>query len=332
MKHFALFDIIRGVSAFLIVLYHYTTRYNENPLFSSARTNWCIDIPWGCAAVTTFFILSGYLGAKNLTSGASSPIKTLYKRLRRLFPTFWCAVILTSLWMFLFFKPAAPNFSQMLVNFSMIPALLHVRPVDGAYWTLQYELIFALFMFVFMLLKNMKVIGLSWITGSIVLSFIAADNSFFSSLSVLLMANYSHAFLGGMMLYAIHQDKSDMVSVFILVLCVLNQFLWGFSIAHNIFYIVTLVLIWFVVPCEKCINRKNISIRVIVWVATISYPLYLIHQMIGFSIIYYLQLVGCKCVAYIVVPISVSVLIAYLIHKYVELPFSKDNFNRRYSR
>ena len=323
MKHYTLFDIIRGVSAVLIVLYHYTARYNENPLFAGAPTNWVLSVPWGCAAVTTFFLLSGYLGAKNLESNTITPRRALYKRLWRLYPTFWSAVILTSVWMILFFKPAFLNFGEILLNLSMIPAMLHVRSVDGAYWTLQYELIFALFMFILMSLKNAKWWGLLWISLSILVSFVDRNNFVFSALSVLLMSNYSHTFLGGMMLYTIHKDRKDIYAYIILILCVVNQFLWGFSIVHSLFFVITLVLIWLVVPCEKYVNRENWFIRVIIWIAAISYPLYLIHQMIGFSIIHYLQLIGCNSVLYITIPIGISVLFAYLMHKYIELPLAK---------
>jgi len=225
--------------------------------------------------------------------------------------------------MILFFKPAVLNWDEIFLNLSMVPGMLHARPVDGAYWTLQYELTFALFVFILMFLKNVKWWVALWIVLSILLSFIGRNDSVFASLSVLLMANYSHTFLAGMMLYAIHRDKNNICLYIILILCIINQFLWGFSIAHDIFFIITLMLIWLVVPCEKYINQKKWFIRFIVWIAAISYPLYLIHQMIGFSIIHYLQLIGLNSEVYIIVPIGICILFAYLMHKYVELPFAK---------
>ena len=69
--HYTGLDVVRGLSAILIMLYHYTTRYNQNPITDGAKTDWSISVPWGCAAVTTFFILSGFLCAKHLIKSDS---------------------------------------------------------------------------------------------------------------------------------------------------------------------------------------------------------------------------------------------------------------------
>lgn len=55
-------DIIRGISAILIILYHYTTRYNESIYTAKEYIHrWPIKVFWGSLAVCTFFLLSGYL-------------------------------------------------------------------------------------------------------------------------------------------------------------------------------------------------------------------------------------------------------------------------------
>lgn len=60
------FDIMRGLAAFAVMLYHYTCRYGEMEELSQAPTDFGFSITWGFAAVSLFFILSGYFSAKQL--------------------------------------------------------------------------------------------------------------------------------------------------------------------------------------------------------------------------------------------------------------------------
>lgn len=53
-----LLDVIRGFSALLIVLYHYTTQYD---ISIGHIVPYAVKVPWGCYAVYTFFLLSGFL-------------------------------------------------------------------------------------------------------------------------------------------------------------------------------------------------------------------------------------------------------------------------------
>ena len=54
------FDVIRGLSAIAVMLFHYTCRYNEIPELLSSSTDFGFSITWGFAAVSSFFILSGF--------------------------------------------------------------------------------------------------------------------------------------------------------------------------------------------------------------------------------------------------------------------------------
>lgn len=53
-----LLNVLRGISALLIVLYHYTVQYEKS---IGHLVPYTVTIPWGCYAVNTFFMLSGFL-------------------------------------------------------------------------------------------------------------------------------------------------------------------------------------------------------------------------------------------------------------------------------
>ena len=79
-NRFFCLDVLRGLSALMIVLYHYTARYMENPITDNpAKGEWMVVFPWGCAAVSTFFILSGFLIAKHIFPNSDSKVAP-YKR------------------------------------------------------------------------------------------------------------------------------------------------------------------------------------------------------------------------------------------------------------
>ena len=64
-------DYLRAVSMILIILYHYTTRYEE---IIGHQVVWSINVPWGCFAVKTFFVMTGYLTFANLKRGGGGKL------------------------------------------------------------------------------------------------------------------------------------------------------------------------------------------------------------------------------------------------------------------
>jgi peptidoglycan/LPS O-acetylase OafA/YrhL len=80
------------------------------------------------------------------------------------------------------------------------------------------------------------------------------------------------------------------------------------------------VLLLNVVSSNKSkLNKKTRYTSWLAFIASISYPLYLIHQKIGFIIISkIIEYTGCVSEIIIIVPIAISIVIAYLIHKFIE--------------
>ena len=141
-------DWIRGLSALLIMLYHYTYRYND---IVSPVHDWHIKVIWGNAAVNVFFLLSGFLTAYTM-SDRLSPSIYLRKRALRLYPTYWTCLIVTSIIVYLYFPSLSLSLKHILINLTMFQGFLGVPNVDGVYWTLKCEIHFYLFVFLFLLL------------------------------------------------------------------------------------------------------------------------------------------------------------------------------------
>ena len=67
--------------------------------------------------------------------------------------------------------------------------------------------------------------------------------------------------------------------------------------------------------CKKICISEKVNNYFIAFIAKISYPLYLTHQFIGFVIINKLEKLGFINEFYILIPIAISIGIAYLINK-----------------
>lgn len=133
-----LLDVFRGISALLIVLYHYTTQYEKS---IGHLGNYNLSFPWGCYAVYAFFMLSGFLIVYT-HKDTFSIVSFLKKRFLRLYPMFWVCMSVTTIYMALIFPERMPTVKQFLFNITMFPTLFGSTAIDGVYWTMPKEIIF----------------------------------------------------------------------------------------------------------------------------------------------------------------------------------------------
>lgn len=316
-------DILRGLSAICIILYHYTVRYNQSVYtLSNYKTNWIFGnfFEWGSMAVLTFFILSGFFSGIYSNKNGMDYIK---KRVKRLFPPFVMCCLITSIFMFLFYKSAFVGIKNIILNILFFPLYLGVKPIDGVYWTLLKEVIFyslVAIMFLFNLEKKQKQnVLIIWIALCIFTYYIKFNNILDSLINIFAMPEYVSMFLIGISLKEIFEKSSNKKDVLILLLSFLELYLWK-NIINVIFVVAIIIFIFF---SYKYVEKTIPGFGIINYIAKISYPLYLIHQMIGYSIISFLQKIGLKSGIYILIPILVSILLAVIVNYCIENLFIK---------
>lgn len=130
-------DALRGLGAVTVVLYHLTTRFHE--IFPNAD-HAPVYLWGGEYRVLLFFAISGFAIFFTMNHTASAA-DFVMNRVSRLFPAYWVAICLTVA--FEYFgrvKMLQVSPTEAMLNFTMLQGYLYVRPVDGAYWTLAYEL------------------------------------------------------------------------------------------------------------------------------------------------------------------------------------------------
>ena len=125
-------DLLRGLAALAVVVFHLTwAAHRADPSVPPFKA--------GHLGVEVFFVISGYV---ILMSAYRSHDRRAFAlaRLIRLYPTYLICMGLTTAWVFglgVWRFEVSP--SAWLLNLTMVPGWFHVRCLDGVYWTLGYE-------------------------------------------------------------------------------------------------------------------------------------------------------------------------------------------------
>ena len=323
------FDVIRGLSAIAVMLFHYTCRYNEIPELLSSSTDFGFSITWGFAAVSSFFILSGFFSARQLYDNQVYKNGGYIKnRLKRLYPAFFISVFITFVTTRLFLPELSCSYKDFILNLSMIPGPLGAKPVDGAYWTLFVEWMFYFFVSALLIKPNKKITNMSLILWMIIsiCSYLIAGSSpsgVFKVINYCLVTSYSSCFVAGIALYLFAKKEHDYYTYIFISLALINVSLWQ-NEPNIIFFFITCVLVFVFthIDIEDKLANNRLA-RICAWYGKISYPFYLLHQVVGYVIIYYLVEAGFNKAVILLVPFLIITLSAYLINKYSKLLFQK---------
>lgn len=139
-------------------------------------------------------------------------VQYVKKRFLRLYPIYWVCMGITVVFMLLFFPSheklpdSSINLKTILVNLTMLQGLFGVESIEGAYWTLSYELRFYCFLAIVLLVKqykHMKAWTLVWLGASIVLMLIRLlefDHWVINGSRFLIMPSYAASFISGIMI------------------------------------------------------------------------------------------------------------------------------------
>lgn len=212
----------------------------------------------------------------------------------------------------------------------MVPSLFGQRAIDGVYWTLQVELFFYLGVIFLMLIKReveKKTFLLFWLSVPLIVK--CVDNKIIDSfLNIVFIANHISLFLAGVGIFLLNKKNENKIySLLLLFLCFISQ-LFLSDITQIAFFIVS---IFFIIYFTRL---KNVSVQPFYLIffkkiGDISYPLYLFHQMVGFTLIYLIQTkCGISSEIVILLPILISLLYSYFVHVYIEKIIQKK-FGKR---
>jgi peptidoglycan/LPS O-acetylase OafA/YrhL len=311
-------DSLRGIAAIMVVLFHYTTRYNE---LYRHTTSTIVSVPLGYLGVNLFFMISGFVIFMTLEKTRYS-FDFVVSRFSRLYPAYWAAVALTFLltyWLGLPGKQVEPK--TALLNLTMVHSLFGIAHVDGVYWTLEVELLFYAWAWLAFRLRLLPQVHILLAT-LFVLRF--AYFWFETVLHInlpwiayrLLILNVIPWFAAGIMVYRLASvaatPRRD-IGIIIAGMAVLAV-VEGAGMA---LLLATLSAVLYGAASGRLVFLDN---RLLVGLGTISYTLYLLHENIGWAVIRQLEQRGFEANLAIAVALGLAFLLASLLTYFVEQP------------
>lgn len=305
-------DTLRGFAAIVVLLFHYSKYWNkESVLFTIFK--------YGYTGVILFFMISGFVIFLSINK-ISDANTFLFKRFSRLYPTFWVCLIFTSLVVRICgLKDREVGWVDTIFNFTMIPKVFGYESVDGVYWTLSCEFFFYLLMAIILKMKIIKNVFL-WLVPWLILCLI--QNFIYElpkSIVFILNLKYGFYFIAGILFYKLKKDDTTtMLNHFFIFICMFSGFYSCKDFNEGSFVIFYFIL-FYLFSFEKINWFSN---KTFLFFGTISYPLYLLHQNIGYVIITQLKRYSAE-IYLLVIPSLLSILLAFVVHKYVELPVMK---------
>ena len=324
-------DALRGLAALSVMLYHYTTRYNQ--LFGHVKANY-FEFEYGNFGVQVFLIISGFVIFMTINK-IKSVKEFALKRAVRLYPAYITSVILTFTLVSIFsLKGRETSLLEALFNLTMLQGFIPfdlIPHVDGAYWSLKVELTFYFFMgciFSLKLINKIEIPLIIWLSFAFILRGISlfSDNFIINALMVYGILSYCHLFIAGIMFYMLRDTKKKSY-YFIIFACLFYEFL------YNGLFRGTVVLIFFSIFYMLISGKLGfIAKKPLIFLGTISYSLYLIHQNIGYIIINFMEKNGFVNEFYILIPILISIGLATAITFLIEKPLQNMIISKSKSR
>jgi peptidoglycan/LPS O-acetylase OafA/YrhL len=331
-------DALRFVAALSVVAVHLTSR--SSPAWDGPVPAEVVPVGrwtgYGHLGVPLFFIISGFVLL--MTAWGRDIPAFVASRVGRLFPAYWVAVGFSAV-LVLWVWPANPVFfgafiskTQAALNFTMLQGAFSSPNLDGSYWTLWYEARFYLLIAIFMMVGITRRRVLAFATlWPIIAAIASASGQAF--IAAFLMPDYAPFFAGGMLLYLIYRDGHDLGTW----LLVGFQVVSGANFATHYYMnlsnstpvvpskILIAVLIVGSFAAVAAVTLTRLARWNAWWMTTLgalTYPLYLIHENLGWFTIHLLRDAlgswGAIGVATVVVLTA-----AVLIHRLVERRFGK---------
>ena len=279
-------DALRGLAALAVVAFHYTTHYGNEV---GHLGDMPVSFDFGNYGVELFFLISGFVIFMTLERTRTA-MDFVVSRFSRLFPAYWTAILLSSVVVYTIGMPSQRlPWSDVAFDFTMIQEILGAEHLDGSYWTLQVELFFYVQMLVWFMLGQLKRIHwiiLAWLLIAVGFGEAGKHGMHVSyTIGELLIVRYIPFFAIGILFYRLRtQPQNRKGDIALIGLCL---------VAIGLAYKPVLLLVG--VVCTAIFALFQLGwLRLLRWspfafLGAISYSLYLLHQAIGFSVIWQLE-------------------------------------------
>ena len=336
-EYFANLDMLRFLAALWVVITHYgyigpATGVTGYSVSDSAIASGFFK--YGFLGVPLFFILSGFVIAhvSANTSGWKDAPQFMANRISRLMPAFWACMTISFFALMIFGVPDSLSIATWFANLILLPQILSQPFVDGVYWTLVLEFVFYSWVFILIGLgvfhRKLLAVCSIWLAISF-LNTLVFENSV---IELAFISHYAGAFVAGMVIWHAHRHKWTLTHFMLMVYSIFSLSLGIQDLATRNDYpeFFAEPTLWITTLCSLlCIGvvflgvyLKDIPVKKSFALAlgAISYPLYLLHQEIGYAVLRHTSEIGMNPLFASSLLVLFFIGLSYLVHLVLEKP------------
>lgn len=286
-------DLLRFLAAIAVVFFHYAFRgYAKGDMSTMPYPLLAEPAKYGYLGVELFFMISGFV---ILMTASSNNLKVFFiSRVVRICPAFWVCCTITFLVILVIGQPRyTADLYQYIANMTLLSDVMGVTPIDGVYWSLFAEIKFYLMISIVLAFKKIEKIEtylVLWLLISVI-----AEVFTFEKMRSVLVTDYAAYFIAGATFYMIWSKGITTTRILLLAgalaLSCYTAIVWAelletkYSTDYNLLIVCSVITLFFI-TFFLVATDKMAAIGALNWTAlgALTYPLYLLHQMIGFMI------------------------------------------------
>ena len=286
-------DLLRFIAALAVVFYHYSFRgYAADAMSVMPYSLLAPAAKYGYLGVELFFMISGFVILMTAANGCLRGF--VISRIVRLYPAFWACCTITFAATILIGAPRySATITQYLVNMTMLSGFVGVPAIDDVYWSLFIELRFyALIAIILMLgkINQAQTFIVLWLIAALFMELYPIGK-----LQSILITNYAAFFIAGSACFLIWSKGFSLSRAAIILAS------WGLAVSQSLGHlqsfenhyntvmnsdvVVGIITTFFVVMIMVSLRLTGWVGRTRwLWAGAVTYPLYLLHQNIGFMV------------------------------------------------
>ncbi len=330
-------DLIRFLAALYVVFYHYGFRgFNGDNMSVLQFEEIEFFSKYGYLGVDLFFIISGFVIL--MTALNSNIVSFFISRVSRLYPAYWICVSVTALIVLLW---GGERYSVTpfvyFTNLTMFNGFFGIEYVDGVYWSLLVELKFYIIIGCILLFRKMKYLKYVIYAWLLISTYYLIASQFqwdrvLSIINFFLIPRWCSYFVAGMLFYLIRKDGNIKARIIPLLYCLLLSLSYAFlkvDILNDKFggvfakeVVFVLVLFFYVIFYLFSTKRLQfINKPLFLKLGMLTYPLYLLHQNIGYII--FNNLSDYNPYLLLILVMGLMIYLSYLVSAKLEKPWGK---------
>lgn len=288
-------DGLRGVAVLVVALCHYGNEFDnyfpghEPATVAGESVGWLLR--YGYFGVQLFFMISGFV-ILHTARNVGSPRDFVVARTARLYPTYWACLTVTAVAGWLSAEAVLRRTPvETVANFSMMQRFLRLEDVDAAYWSLSVELLFYGVVWMLFVLRgsvdDRTVVAAvpAWLGVALLLATyyqVAEGSTLALTLVILSATQYAALFCAGMLLLL--SRGTGRVHPLIIP-CFAVQAVVSWLIVDWVEAVIAVILMLAFTLTVMTPHVPVLTSRPLVFVGSISFPLYLLHQNLGYLVI-----------------------------------------------